>query len=70
MHEALILESKGASIIHLEVGQPRTGASIEALNKLKTKMFSDQLRLVYRNSEKKYLIFIRNDIILLKIQSV
>ena len=43
MREASILELAGKSIIHMEVGQPSNGASIEALNSLKNKMFFDQL---------------------------
>ena len=43
LREASLLELQGKSIIHMEVGQPSSGASIEALNNLKNKMFSDQL---------------------------
>lgn len=43
MREASRLESEGHSIIHMEVEQPSDGASIEALNSLKNKMFSDHL---------------------------
>ena len=43
MREASQLELEGKSIIHMEVGQPSSGASVEALNNLQKKMFSDQL---------------------------
>lgn len=43
MREAAILESQGKSIIHMEVGQPSSGASTEALNNLKNKMLCDPL---------------------------
>ncbi len=43
MQEASILEAEGKSIIHMEVGQPSTGASREALEKLNQKMLNDRM---------------------------
>ncbi len=43
MQEASILEQKGRSIIHMEVGQPSSGASIDALNQLYNKSLSNNL---------------------------
>ncbi len=43
MQEASALEQKGQSIIHMEVGQPSSGASIDALRQLYHKSLSNSL---------------------------
>ena len=43
MREAALLDAEGYSIIHIEVGQPASSASTEALSRLKKKMFMDKL---------------------------
>ena len=43
MREAALLESEGRSIIHMEVGQPSSGASIDALRKLNKKILLDKV---------------------------
>ena len=43
MQEASVLEARGRSIIHMEVGQPSSGAPIDALNQLYNKSLSDNL---------------------------
>ena len=43
MQEAAILEKQGKSIIHMEVGQPSSGATVESLKKLHEKSLSDNL---------------------------
>ena len=43
MQEASVLEKRGRSIIHMEVGQPSSGAPIDALNQLYNKSLSDNL---------------------------
>lgn len=43
MREASLLEADGNHIIHMEVGQPSTGASKEALLELRKKMLTDNL---------------------------
>ena len=43
MEEATKLERQGRSIIHMEVGQPNSGASIESLNKLYKQSLVDNL---------------------------
>ena len=43
MQEASILEAQGKSIIHMEVGQPSSGAAPQALSKLCQKILTDRV---------------------------
>ncbi len=43
MREASILEAKGKSIIHMEVGQPSRGATLNSLKKLSKKILADKV---------------------------
>ena len=43
MNEASLLEDRGKSIIHMEVGQPSTGGSPEALKELTKNILNNNL---------------------------